>query len=267
MSVSCVSLLCQSPVSVSCVSLLCQSPVSVSRCPPLTSSAECNAVDVTNVLESACGTEVIYEPCNSVQCPSNSQCSRTVADCDFRSGPCGWNVPPWKVSADAAIVDTTPDEESNRYLLLEDGATGTATSPWLPTSLYGFNCVLEMRVYTDDVDTSTFAVHVFNSSSIEESDTWRGRLVSKRWQVVRVPIHPYDSNVSVHVVGTAPTAGAIAIDDIELVCGSATEGDCRCEPGFIDVDNSTNGVVCRVDPDETGPTQFPPVVGIDTCLL
>jgi hypothetical protein len=190
-----------------------------------------------------------------------------VADCDFRAGPCGWNVTTWEIESDAAIIDTTPDDDSNRYLLLSNGTKGTASSPWLPTSLYGFNCALEMRVYTDDVDTSTFAVHVINSSNIKESDTWRGRLVSKRWHVVRVPIHPYDSNVSVQVEGKAPGTGALAIDDIELVCGDATEGDCRCEPGFIDVDNSTNGVVCRSDPDETGPTQFPPVVGISTCLL
>jgi hypothetical protein len=191
-----------------------------------------------------------------------------VADCDFSSGICGWNIAAGFAWANGTSIPDHTEDTANRYLSLSQGQKGMLVSPAMPTSQFGFNCVLSMYVFTSNVSQSSFAVHVINSTNAVESDTWRGRLASNQWHLVRVPIHPYDDVVTVQVEAVAPSSGQLLLDDIDLQCGDATEGECACLPGFVDDSNTSalgGDIHCVVDPNEVIPTSFPPVNGIDTC--
>jgi len=51
--------------------------------------ATCNDVDAAMITDGECGVAPA-DPCLDVDCPINSECARTVADCDFEQGLCGW---------------------------------------------------------------------------------------------------------------------------------------------------------------------------------
>ncbi|EDQ91129.1 uncharacterized protein MONBRDRAFT_31785 [Monosiga brevicollis MX1] len=226
--------------------------------------AQCNGV--RDFVTGPCNATIDYQPCDSVECPSNAECTRTVADCDFGQADsfCGWTRSNVAISNDPTLSDVTVSDD-NQFAEIKAGQHGTLVSPWMPTILFGYNCVLNMYVWTSDASDTQFATHIVNSTGLEESDTWIGQLVSQRWQLVRVPIRSVDTNVTVRIEATAPTSGRIALDNIELACGEATEGECACLPGYMDVNNATEAVQCVVDSDEIAPTDQPPVVGVDTC--
>lgn len=119
--------------------------------------ATCHDVEATVVGE--CGAPP-PDPCHEVDCPAHSGCARTVADCDFEAGLCGWQDGrdgefQWTMgtgttatSGTGPAADHTTQSVDGHYLYVEasakdGGDEAHLVSPWFKPADLGDSCRLD----------------------------------------------------------------------------------------------------------------------------
>jgi hypothetical protein len=238
--------------------------------------AKCNGLGSDEVAPNACGSQTAYEPCDSVQCPDNAECSRDVADCDFSDSLCGWvsqgDAKLMPVKAESGVPDHT-GEDNGGYLVVSAGAgEARLVSAPLDTSARGFDCQISFyaraSVSNDDKAAADLRLTLDYSSGVEpELLNLTPRLKKDTWSHILHRLDPrQQGTVNVTIAAAVPAGGGkLYLDDIDLRCGEYFVGDCACTPGYINAADDGQPVVCKVDPFEATPTPLPVPAGIDTC--